>query len=122
MQQRQFGFIWTTALALLVVLHLVVIVDALGPGGMIEILWIHITVTWLALLALGVKTLQEGLGLRPEINRYKEYRAEVSDIGIRFAHAGDNAARLKLMMEMEETAYREMRDFLRTHHDATFLL
>jgi hypothetical protein len=122
LQERQFGFLWGSALALLVLLHLSVIVGTLGAEQAIESAWLHVAITWLAILALAVKTLQDGLGLRAEIARYEEYRAEVSDIRTRFEHTLDPERKLALMVEMEEASYNEMRDFLRIHHEATFVL
>jgi hypothetical protein len=82
---------------------------------------LHVSVIWLALLAIAVRTLEEGLTIPHDIERYREYRATVRDLLGQFDHAHTIEDKLMAMVEMEITAFEEMRSFLRTSHNATFI-
>jgi hypothetical protein len=82
---------------------------------------LHFAAVALAMAALGVRAFEEGLRPRHEIERYLRYRADMSKLLARF-RAADVAGKLALMHEAEEVSYEEMRDFLRTHDEALFVL
>lgn len=75
-----------------------------------------------AIVALGVRTLAEGLHPRREIERYSRYRIEVQDILERFETAGSLPAKLAIMTELERLSFEEMRDFLRSAYEARFVM
>jgi hypothetical protein len=75
-----------------------------------------------AIVALGVRTLAEGLHPRREIERYSRYRIEVQDILERFEAAGSPPAKLAIMTELERLSFEEMRDFLRSAYEARFVM
>jgi len=131
-QNHAINLVWTLAFGLLVLLHLGVAighgVHYLQHGGagtdswsMLESPWPHVLVVWLAVLALGARVMGDGLGLGRDIGRYEEYRATVQELLTRFQAAAGNDARLEVMIEMERTAFEEMRSFLRAHAEASFV-
>jgi hypothetical protein len=76
----------------------------------------------MALIALGARTLEEGLGLSREIERYEDYRASIFDTRERFDRAGNTDEKLRAMIDMERISFDEMRSFLRTARNASFVL
>ncbi|HLL77077.1 MAG TPA: hypothetical protein VK421_17610 [Pyrinomonadaceae bacterium] len=114
--------LWIVALAALVLLHVIVLAAHVGGWHQLEGPWMHVTIVWAALLAVAVKTLSEGFALSREIERYEEYRAVVSSLKRAFREAQSPRRKLQLMIEMEKAAFEEMRVFLRSHHEATFIM
>lgn len=84
--------------------------------------FLHLAAVWLALFALGIRAFEEGLRPRHEVERYLRYRADMKKLRDRFLAAPDVAGKLAAMHEAEEVSYEEMRDFLRTHQEALFVL
>ncbi len=75
-----------------------------------------------AIVALGVRTLAEGLHPRREIERYSRYRIEVQDILERFETARSFPEKLAIMIDLERLSVEEMRDFLRSAYEARFVM
>ena len=76
----------------------------------------------IALIGAALRAVQEGLALDKEIERYNDYRGRTSQLCDRFAHTTDAKERLHLMEELELASVDEMKGFLRTHHNARFVL
>jgi hypothetical protein len=74
------------------------------------------------LIGLALRTIQEGLAPDKEIERYKDYLAMTSQLRDRFQQSTASKERLHLMEEMELVSVDEMKEFLRVHHNAKFLL
>jgi hypothetical protein len=72
-------------------------------------------------ITIFVKVLEDGLGLRSDIERYRWYRDAVADLNGRF-NDPDPGSRVAVLRELELISYREMREFLRSHHNARFSL
>ena len=72
-------------------------------------------------ITIFVKVLEEGLGLRSDIERYRWYRDAVADLEGRFNDPGPGS-RIAVLRELELISYREMREFLRSHYNARFSL
>jgi hypothetical protein len=83
---------------------------------------LHVGVVWLAIVALASRTLEEGLQLSREIERYEDYRAAVFDARSQLGHALTNEERVHAMIGMERISFDEMRSFLRTPSETSFLL
>jgi hypothetical protein len=83
---------------------------------------ITLVATWLALVTLGVRALEEGLKPKREIERYRRYRAQLVALRARFEAAPDDDARFAAMRGVELAAYVEMREFLAVHEEAAFVL
>jgi hypothetical protein len=75
-----------------------------------------------ALVGAALRTIQEGLAPDAEIERYKDYRERISELRLRFKETTDSTKRLHLMEEMEIASVEEMKGFLRTHYNSTFIL
>jgi hypothetical protein len=83
---------------------------------------IHVWVIWIAILVLALRALQEGLQPEREIERYRHYRAGVRAVRDRFKEAASAAEKLEIMREMERLSFDEFRNFLRSNHEARFVL
>ena len=114
--------LWIVALTALVLLHVGILVSHIAGWQLLEGAWAHVTIVWAALLAVAVKTLSEGFALTREIERYEEYHAVVSGLKQAFRAAESPRRKLQIMIEMEKAAFEEMRVFLRSHHEATFIM
>ena len=84
--------------------------------------WAHVAAVWCAIVALALRTLEEGLQPKREIERYWRYRVAIQDILRRFDDAQSRAAKLNAMVEMERLSFQEMCDFLRSNYEARFVM
>lgn len=83
---------------------------------------IHTAAIWSAIIALAIRTLEEGLQPHKQIERLREYRSAVRLINERMSIADTPQAKLAAMHEMEEVAYEEMINFLKSNAEARFLM
>ena len=113
---------WTTGVAVLVVLHAAILMYGVAGWHSIDAPWPHVVVVVAALLAIATRTLAEGFALTREIERYEEYRAAVSGLERAFHHVQTDVERVRVMLDMEKTAFEEMRAFLRSNAEATFVM
>lgn len=79
-------------------------------------------IIWIAIAALAVRAIQEGLQPEREVERYQQYRSSVSFILERFDGAASPLEKLDIMREMERLVFDEMRNFLITGNRSRFLL
>jgi len=125
-QQKLISFIWLMAFTGLVGLHALILSEHLfkylppldTPQAQ---LIVHVSIIWLALVAIALRTLEEGLTIPHEIERYQEYRANVRNLLSQFDSAKNAKEKILVMFEMEVVVFEEMRSFLRTNHNATFV-
>lgn len=82
---------------------------------------IDFAAVWIALLALSIRAVEEGLKPHAEIERYRHYRMTCDRIHERF-QSGDLTEKLSAIEEMEQAAYEEMVAFLRSYHEARFTM
>jgi hypothetical protein len=94
---------------------------AFGLPEVIE-LYVRIGAIVFAIIAAALRTIQEGLGVDQEIERYSDYRGRAFQLRDRFIHTPDIKERLHLMAALEVAALDELAGFLRTHNRATFAL
>ena len=92
-----------------------------GADEQVE-LYLRTTAIVIALLGVGLRAVQEGLGIEREIDRYQEYRERISLLRDRFKNTSDEKERLHIMEEFEVVSVQEMQDFMRTHQKAKFVL
>jgi hypothetical protein len=85
-------------------------------------LYLRTTAIAVAILGAALRTIQEGLSPDREIDRYKDYRGRTFQLRERFKQTTDAKERLHLMEELELASVDEMKGFLRTHHNARFVL
>jgi len=110
---------------LLLVLHVGLLVGAIFPGPVKTILHspeIIVTIIWVALAALATRAVEQGLQPEREIERYQRYRSAVRVILGRFDEASSQAAKVKIMCEMELLAVQEMQNFLITGERSRFVM
>jgi hypothetical protein len=121
-QRRVFTGLWLLGILTVVVLHGALLVCYLLDELPRSLTTLHIGVVLCALFAIAMRTLYEGRGIRNEIDRYETYRAATRQLLDRFDRSHDPANRLQVMHEMEQLSFEELRSFLRTHKDATFVM
>jgi hypothetical protein len=121
-KRKTLDILWIVAVAVLVLMHAGVLVSLIGEWHLLAGARAHVVIVWAALLAVAVKTLSEGFALAREIERYEEYRAIVSSLRQAFCAAESPHRKVQIMMEMEKASFEEMRVFLRSHHEATFIM
>ncbi len=112
--------LFISAFVILVLVHLGILVLHLGNWHPAD--WLHMTIVVAALVAVASKTLADGFALTREIERYEEYRAVVSSMKRAFQEAASPPRKVRIMVEMEKAAFEEMRVFLRSNHEATFVM
>jgi len=84
--------------------------------------WVHVAAIWCAIGALAIRALEEGLGVRDETERYRDYRSSVEAICERFEQETDPVEKLRIMEDMERLSYEEMCSFLRNAYDTRFVM
>jgi hypothetical protein len=83
---------------------------------------IHVLIIWIVIAALAARTFEEGLQPTREVERYTAYKARLGRLLYHFDEASNLAERLRIMTEVERVVYQEMRGFLKTNHEARFVL
>jgi hypothetical protein len=82
----------------------------------------HLTIIWLVIGVLALRTVEEGLQPGREVERYAQYRAAILSLLKRFDGAANPGERISVMLDTERAAYQEMRSFLKTNYDARYVL
>jgi hypothetical protein len=83
---------------------------------------VSVIVIWFAIVALGVRAVEQGLQLVREIERYQQYLSAVRAILERFDNARSQSEKIRVMQEMERASFDEMRNFLMTNDRARFVM
>ncbi len=114
-----------TCLIFLFFMHVGVLVGTLSPASIFA--GFHssnaiVIIIWLALAALAVRAVEEGLQPEREIERYQQYRSAIRAILERFDAASVQKSKLEIMREMERLAFDEMRNFLISNDRARFVM
>ena len=76
----------------------------------------------IAIVGVACRTVQDGLGISGDIERYRDYRGKVRRLRLAFENTSDPSERLKIMEELELEVVDELRGFLRSHREAAFVL
>ncbi len=123
-KRRWIDVMWRWAMIMLVLMHIAIVAGQFLPLHYPHILEksLHVLIIVFALLALAAKTLGEGFALTREIERYEEYYAVVHHLRKEFKTADSTAEKLRIMAELERASYEEMRVFLRSNNEATFVM
>ena len=128
MPRRQMAVISGVVFALivlLVVMHVGILAGALFPNstlGSFHSPNAIVVVIWLALAALAVRAVEQGLQPEREIERYQQYRSGVRAILERYDNAVSQNGKIEIMREMERLAFEEMRNFLVTNERSNFVM
>jgi hypothetical protein len=123
-QEERLIAIATLLTIVVIVAHLLVAIftPLLSRGPDIELAgWAQAFAMIAAIAALGLRIFEDGMRTRFDVARYRRYGADVAELDYRFETA-EPATRLVVMERLEELSYRELRDFLQDHRDASFLL
>jgi hypothetical protein len=118
----QISFMFIVALC---VIDIGVLWQAFVPGSIwTAFAWdsINVITIWIALAALAVRALEQGLQPEREVERYQQYRSGVRAILDRFDGSESQAEKIQIMEEMERLSYDELRNFLITNERARFIL
>ncbi len=76
----------------------------------------------IAIVGVAFRTIQDGLGITKDIERYRDYRGKVRRLLLYFEETDDQHRKLRLMEDMEIAVVDELKGFLRTHREAAFVL
>jgi hypothetical protein len=79
-------------------------------------------IIWIAIAALAVRAIEDGLQPEREVERYQQYRSSVSFVLERFDAATSQTEKLQIMEEMERLVFDEMRNFLISGNRSRFVL
>jgi cobalamin biosynthesis protein CobD/CbiB len=85
-------------------------------------IYVHLGIIWVVIGILAIRTLEEGLQPAREVERYTRYRSSLMSLLGRFDRATSPKDKLRIMHEVERTSYQEMRQFLKTHYEARYVL
>jgi hypothetical protein len=83
---------------------------------------LHVAAMWFAILALAARTLEEGFQSQREVERYRHYASALRLVRARFGAAGAPGEKLEALRELEDVAYEEMVNFLKSNHEARFVM
>ena len=112
------------SVGLLCAIHVGIIALVFGGGhelAKFEAILASLTI-WIALFALAVRAVEQGLQPEREIERYQQYRSAVRAVLDRFELAKSQAEKLRVMSEMERLSFDEMRNFLITSSASRFVM
>jgi len=76
----------------------------------------------LAIIAVAIRTIEDGLGLKSDIDRYRDYASRMQRLLHDFDGTSGIRNRLRMMEECEQFCFEEMREFLVVHHQTKFVL
>jgi hypothetical protein len=117
------------AIALLCVIHVGVLWDALLHDSVWRVfasdrinVVIYVVTIWIALAALAVRAIEQGLQPEREVERYQQYRSALRAILDRFDRAETQSEKIQIMEEMERLSFDELRNFLITNERAKFVM
>lgn len=82
----------------------------------------HATMVSLAVIALAARTLEEGFQVHSEVGRYRTYDAALRRLGERSRQAASSVEKRQVLLELEDICFDEMVGFLKSHHEARFLM
>jgi hypothetical protein len=106
----------------LFLIHLLIAVTVPTGWHTFSETWAHVIAVWCAIVALAIRTLEEGLQPKAELNRYRRYRMGVQDVLRRFDEANTFSRKVQCMIDLERLSFQEMCDFLRSHYEAKFVM
>lgn len=123
-QERRLSLVGGLLTFVIILLHLLLAIlvpfftseaHQLGP-------WLQLLAMIAALTVLGIRVLEDGLRPKLEVMRYQRYQGEVAEVKRQFEAAADADEKVAALERLEELGYRELRDFLTEHSEASFVL
>jgi hypothetical protein len=104
------------------ILSMLLVVGHVRPMAPAIVQTLNALAIGVALLGAALHSLQDGLALEQEVERYHGYLAQTGQLAVRFQEADHAREKLALMEELELAAAEEMRGFLRSQRKAKFVL
>jgi len=105
------------------VLHIIVLVGTvIFHMPALALKMISVSAIICALIALGLRTIEDGLRPSEHLGRITGYLAEVSSIEEAFNEAASGDARRYLMIALEKASYKEMVDFLQAGDRSRYVM
>jgi hypothetical protein len=115
-----FGFLCIVGLC---AVHILVLLVVLVPSDLGKYGWLFpIAAIWIALAALAGRAIEQGLQPEREVERYQQYGSGLRAVRDRFDRAQTPAEKLQIMIEMEQLAFDEIRNFLITNDRSRFVM
>ncbi len=121
-QAKLFAGVAMALILLILTMDATMFIGAVAGAGWITMPVLQAAGITLAFIALAVRTLEEGFQVEAETARMRHYRHTLLRIFSRFKEAPAPEAKLAAMADLEKTAYEEMVTFLKSHHDAEFVM
>jgi hypothetical protein len=109
-----------TCIILVCAIHVGVLFAALLQPAFLPVT--SVIIIWIAIAALAMRAVEQGLQPERELQRYLQYRSAVQAILERFDNEASQSGKLYIMLEMERLAFDEMRNFLITNQRARFVM
>lgn len=122
-QLQRFSSFALAGVLALVVIHIGVLIGVWdGAPEWLRSPYLHVIAIWVALLALGIRTVEEGMRPQQEAERYQQYRSALRLAAAAFHQATTLRGKVAAMVAVEDLCFEELRNFMRTHHRARFVL
>lgn len=121
-QARIIAAVATFSVFAILALHASVFIGALSDISWMKGPEIHVLAIFAAIIALAARTIEEGFQPETEIERLRQYRLALKRIHARFRNATDPREKIKAMLDVEKQSFEEMVLFLRTNHEAQFVM
>lgn len=112
----------TFCVVAILVLHFAAIAGAVKILNEESKAWIHVLTLSLAVAALAARTIEEGLQAHHEVERYRAYSSALRIVRDRFKNARTDEEKRDALQELEEVSFEEMVNFLKSHHEARFVM
>jgi hypothetical protein len=127
-QERVLGGLGATCLVLallvsaaIIVGHVVALFEGSNPlATVLEHPSLNSLAVVLAVLAVAIRTVEDGLGIKSDIDRYQHYANRMQQLLRDFDEDTSIRGRLRTMADCEKLCFEEMREFMVLHHKATF--
>jgi len=129
-QERILGGLGATCLVLALIVSAAIIIGhgiALAAGENQLTLWLehaamNSLAVGLAVLAVAIRTMEDGLGLKSDIERYRHYANRLQRLANEFDATSEIGERIQVMEDCEHACFEEMREFMVLHHETAFAL
>ena len=123
-QARRLDLIAQCSVIGLIALHVVVLPAAFVSDQVIgeeTVRALHVGAIWLAIAALALRTIEDGLKPHQEIERYRHYRAAIERVADKF-NEPTLEAQLAAAADLERLTVDEMVNFLKSNDEARFVM
>lgn len=106
----------------IVALHVLVTLGVFTGVKELKSVYVHLATVILALTALAFRAVEDGLQPDEHLTRYAGYFASIRHLALRFERARTTKSKHEYAWELEDAAYAEMVDFLKSSDKARFVM